>query len=67
MDSDKEGSACLECGAHFDRTEPCSRDFLTSERESPVSVRSGMPKASAADADGSIDWMTVGDGPSECH
>lgn len=68
MDSNKDSSQCLECGAHFDRTEPCSRDILlTPERDSPNSVRSGMPKRAAADADGGIDWMTVGNGPSEWH
>jgi hypothetical protein len=65
MDGNKQGSQCLECGAHFDRAEPCSReDLMTPERESPVSVRSGMRKGAAADADESTDWLTIG-GPSE--
>ena len=58
---DKKGSQCLECGIHFDRTEPCSReDLMTSERDSPFSVRSGIRKGAAANAEESTDWFTIG-------
>ena len=65
MDKDKGGSRCIECGVHFDRAEPCSReDLMSPEHGSPVSVRSGIRKGAAANADESTDWFTIG-GPSK--